>query len=123
MNYYDNGLDRFKSDYKKFSQSDLDQVVHKERTVRDKCEKIGDLAGDSLLVFQMIKDFCAGRYQVPLSSLLFLGAALSYLILPIDAIPDFIPVLGYLDDIGVLAYAFKCCSKEISQYREWKNLR
>ncbi len=29
--------------------------------------------------------------------------ALGYLIFPLDAIPDFIPVLGLTDDLGVLA--------------------
>ncbi len=31
--------------------------------------------------------------------------ALGYLILPLDAIPDLTPVLGYTDDLGVLAAA------------------
>lgn len=32
-------------------------------------------------------------------------AALGYFIFPLDAIPDFIPVIGYADDLGVLAAA------------------
>lgn len=31
--------------------------------------------------------------------------ALAYFILPVDAIPDFIPVGGYVDDLGVLSAA------------------
>jgi uncharacterized membrane protein YkvA (DUF1232 family) len=27
-----------------------------------------------------------------------------YVLSPIDVIPDFIPVLGWLDDVGVLGY-------------------
>jgi uncharacterized membrane protein YkvA (DUF1232 family) len=34
-----------------------------------------------------------------------IGGALAYFILPIDAIPDFLPVAGYCDDLGVLAAA------------------
>jgi len=31
--------------------------------------------------------------------------ALGYLILPIDVVPDFVPVVGYVDDLGALMLA------------------
>lgn len=33
-------------------------------------------------------------------------AALLYLVMPVDLVPDFTPVIGYLDDISVLLYAY-----------------
>ncbi len=43
-------------------------------------------------------------------------AALIYFITPIDSIPDFVPFLGYLDDIGVIAWTVRFLSKELSEY-------
>ena len=34
-----------------------------------------------------------------------IGSALGYFILPIDAIPDFTPVVGFADDLGVIVAA------------------
>ena len=31
--------------------------------------------------------------------------ALAYLVLPVDVVPDLLPVVGYTDDVAVLAYA------------------
>lgn len=37
--------------------------------------------------------------RVPLSARIFAGVVVGYAFSPIDLIPDFIPVLGYLDDL------------------------
>ncbi len=43
-------------------------------------------------------------------------AALVYFVTPIDAIPDFVPVAGFLDDLGVIAAALKFLGSEIKRY-------
>jgi len=46
--------------------------------------------------------------------------ALVYFITPIDAIPDPIPVLGYLDDAAVVAWVVSCISDDIAAYQQAK---
>jgi uncharacterized membrane protein YkvA (DUF1232 family) len=43
-------------------------------------------------------------------------AALIYFITPIDAIPDFVPLFGYLDDFGIIVAAIKFLGSEIVPY-------
>lgn len=38
----------------------------------------------------------------PLSAKLVVGATVAYALSPIDLIPDFIPILGYIDDLVIL---------------------
>ena len=40
--------------------------------------------------------------QTPWIAKLFLGLAVGYLLLPFDLIPDFIPVIGQLDDVVII---------------------
>lgn len=49
--------------------------------------------------------------RVPRTAKWLLGLAVTYLASPVDLIPDFIPVLGHLDDVlivgGLVALAFR----------------
>jgi uncharacterized membrane protein YkvA (DUF1232 family) len=40
--------------------------------------------------------------RTPASAKIFLGLAIAYLCMPFDLIPDFIPVLGHLDDVVIV---------------------
>ncbi len=45
--------------------------------------------------------------RVPRRRKLVLGALVAYLAMPIDLVPDFIPVAGYLDDAVLVALALR----------------
>ncbi len=42
------------------------------------------------------------HHRTPRASKILLGVAIAYAVSPIDLIPDFIPVIGYLDDLVIL---------------------
>lgn len=60
-------------------------------------EKAKKLKTDIPALFLSLKD-----KETPLIAKIFAGIAIAYALSPIDLIPDFIPVLGYLDDIILL---------------------
>ena len=49
---------------------------------------------------------------------LMVFAAAFYVVFPADAIPDMVPILGWLDDLGVAAFALAYLSKVITRYRQ-----
>jgi uncharacterized membrane protein YkvA (DUF1232 family) len=55
--------------------------------------------------------------RTPLIAKLLLGAAVGYALLPFDLIPDFIPVVGHLDDIlivpGLIALAVRMIPEDV----------
>ena len=57
--------------------------------------------------------YCAFDNETPGHVKAALLAALAYFVLPTDAIPDMIPIIGYGDDAAVLAAALKLVSDHI----------
>lgn len=82
---------------------------------------IGQCFADIPILCMMIHDFRIGTYrEVPLASILTGLAALMYLISPIDLIPDAIPIVGMLDDAGVIWIAVQAIHNDLCDYRIWK---
>jgi uncharacterized membrane protein YkvA (DUF1232 family) len=57
--------------------------------------------------------YCAFDRDTPLPVKMSLIGALAYFVLPVDAIPDVLPVLGFTDDAAVLASTIKLVASHI----------
>ena len=60
-------------------------------------ERAKKLKMDIPTIYLALKD-----KDTPISAKIFAGITVAYALSPIDLIPDFIPVLGYLDDVILL---------------------
>ena len=62
-------------------------------------ERAKQLKTDIPAVFLTLKD-----KETPLNAKIFVGITVAYALSPVDLVPDFIPILGYLDDIILLPF-------------------
>jgi uncharacterized membrane protein YkvA (DUF1232 family) len=72
-------------------------------------ERAQRVASDTAALFLALK-----RKETPLAAKILIGIAVCYALSPIDLIPDFIPVIGFLDDVLFFRYGFMrranvCC--------------
>jgi len=79
-------------------------------------------AGRKLKVMvRMVRAYVNGQYRtVPWKTIIVLTAVLIYFFIPLDLIPDFIPVTGYVDDFSLIFWAFNHLQDDINTYMWWE---
>ncbi|WP_299760443.1 YkvA family protein [uncultured Pontibacter sp.] len=89
---------------------------------------VGALAGEVWenlqLLSRMLKAASTGEYKgIPTATLVGGVAVLIYFLMPIDIIPDVIPVVGLLDDASLLAWFMASIKSELDKFKEWEASR
>lgn len=108
---------------RKTDKEDLDHVIKNEEAVEAKIsrgilEKYSELGK---LMLDMLKDYKNGVYRkVPWFTIGSIVFALLYVLNPFDIIPDFIPGLGYIDDLSVFTIALRFVETDLHNYLDWR---
>jgi uncharacterized membrane protein YkvA (DUF1232 family) len=105
-----------------------------EKALAETVPKLKKLAGSDIgwmvkfgkqvkLLFGMLKETWRGDYDLPWKTVASVAAALLYFINPLDIVPDFIPVVGYLDDAMVVFLAVNFVKEDLLAYARSRNLQ
>lgn len=111
---------RQKKKFEKFSLKDVSQKDF-ERAEK-KSKNLGKEMENFNLLLEMLKDSWSGTYKLNKVSLAIIAGALLYVASPLDVIPDFIPIIGWIDDITIVAYAMTKLKGVIEDYKKFKGL-
>ena len=106
--------------FKKYQNKDITKQDVKE--AKKKANNLGDRINDFKLLLKIIEDVWKGKFSISNKDMAIIVGTIAYVISPIDAIPDFIPVIGWIDDIAVVGWAMKSLSNIIAEYKAQKGL-
>ena len=72
-----------------------------------------------ILFSALIKAYVQGNYtKLPLITLVKITAALLYFVMPFDFIPDFLPLVGFADDLAIVVWVGKAIKEELDEFEK-----
>ena len=101
---------------------DMDAVLEHEDNIKEKSLKgaLKKFAGEIQLLVEIVKAYAKGEYkEIPVTTIAMTVLSLVYVSSPIDIIPDFIPVVGLVDDAGIIAACVAAVGVDVEKFKEW----
>ncbi len=97
-----------------FTETKLTEVLDSEQIAVEKAERyLGGMKDDFRELWQLLRNYRAGLCpDVPWKVIAAAGFAMLYLLNPFDVISDFLPLVGYLDDVFIFALAASLIRKQ-----------
>ena len=109
---------------KKVGPKDFLKVINKSQEIRQKFRGRGPLnrfLEDGRLLLGIVKDYWAGRYRsVPYGLIAAVVFVLIYVFNPFDLVPDFLPLIGEIDDAAVVGVSLMALEQDLFKYRNWR---
>ncbi|AII51621.1 hypothetical protein N008_06445 [Hymenobacter sp. APR13] len=104
------------------------QLLNDAYTKASEKNDLGTIAHEAWETLQtllrLIRASISGEYTgLPTSTVVAAVAVTIYFLSPIDLIPDFIPVLGLLDDVALVAWFSTTIKEEMDRFAEWEKTR
>lgn len=84
-------------------------------------DTLGKIRAKLTLVVRLVRNYASGEYRdISRGSIISVVAALIYFVSPIDFIPDFIPMLGFADDLALLTFVLGKLNDELERFQLWE---
>jgi uncharacterized membrane protein YkvA (DUF1232 family) len=77
-----------------------------------------------MAMIRLLRDYHRAEYRdISESNLHTIIAAILYFVSPFDVIPDWVPVLGHIDDAFVVSLALKSARADLDTFMAWETAR
>lgn len=109
--------------YQSYSKENEEKVIENEEQIMTKMKDsaLSKFMKQVKTFFRMIKAYSKREYkEVPVSTIVSIIMTLLYVFSPIDLIPDFLPVVGLLDDAAVLSACVATFASATKKFEEWE---
>ena len=99
----------------------IGSVTDKMSDMDENKKRVSEFFEKIRILLRMLRAYINGNYrQIPWKSLLMIIGSLIYFMMPLDLIPDFIPLTGFADDIAIIFLVFNSINEDIEAFLEFE---
>lgn len=99
----------------------ISNAREKIKKLTEESDEFQDLRLKLDVLIRMAKTHISGEFKAfSWRTILLVVFGLLYFIAPLDVIPDFLPALGYSDDVSIIYFIFQKLSDDIDRFGEWE---
>ncbi|PWW81271.1 hypothetical protein CR164_11055 [Prosthecochloris marina] len=98
----------------------IDSALNKA-TAQKTSSQFQEITDKLQALLRMLKSWLNKEYSViPWQTIILAFTAIIYFVTPFDAIFDFIPLLGFADDVAVLTAVLASINRDLDKFMEWE---
>jgi uncharacterized membrane protein YkvA (DUF1232 family) len=98
----------------RLATSALDRARQHHAALRAVFDDLGNM-------IRLVRAWASREYgAIPWKTIALATGALVYFLDPLDVVPDFVPVVGYLDDVTVIGFVVSSIRGDIERFVEWE---
>jgi len=99
----------------------LDDAMKKAKNKEKPTGPTADLWANLKTVFRLLQAYFSKQYTtIPWGSIAMIVGSVIYFVSPIDLMPDWFPLAGFVDDAAVLMFVLKQMNSDLSKFLQWE---
>jgi len=99
----------------------LDEAMKKAKNKEKISGPLADLWENLKTVFRLLQAYFSKQYTtIPWGTIVLLVGAVIYFVSPLDLMPDWFPLAGFIDDAAVLVFVLRQINADLQHFLAWE---
>ena len=102
----------------------LDEAMKKAKSKEKPSGPLAELWENLKSIFRLLQAYFSKQYtDIPWGSIVLIVGAVIYFVSPIDLMPDWFPLSGFIDDAAVLMFVLRQVNSDLNRFHAWETER
>ena len=99
----------------------LEKLLQRAEKCLKSLPKVGEKLSHIPSFISLVKSYIKKEYTaVPVGTIIAIISAITYVVSPVDLIPDLLPGVGHIDDAAIVAACLILVDEDVKEFLKWR---